>query len=59
MARLVIVDDDFAIHDLLRVFFEDLGHQVRCFETFGEASSYVCSSPAEIDLIIFAWEPET
>lgn len=52
MARLVIVDDDFAIHDLLRVFFEDLGHQVRCFETITEASSYICESPAEIDLII-------
>lgn len=52
MARLVIVDDDFAIHDLLRVFFEDLGHQVRCFETIGEASSHIAGNAGEIDLVI-------
>ena len=52
MARLVIVDDDFAIHDLLRVFFEDLGHQVRCFESVNEASAFVAAGSEEIDLII-------
>jgi two-component system response regulator HydG len=52
MARLVIVDDDFAIHDLLRVFFEDLGHAVKCFETVGQATKYITENAAEIDLII-------
>jgi len=52
MARLVIVDDDFAIHDLLRVFFEDLGHDVKCFENVTEAISYICDHSDRIDLIV-------
>ncbi len=52
MARLVIVDDDFAIHDLLRVFFEDLGHQVKCFESVSSTTKYVADNGGDIDLII-------
>ncbi|NJM09586.1 MAG: sigma-54-dependent Fis family transcriptional regulator [Bdellovibrionaceae bacterium] len=52
MARLVVVDDDLAIHDLLRVFFEDLGHEVTCFENVTEASSYITDNPDRIDLIV-------
>lgn len=52
MARLVIVDDDFAIHDLLRVFFEDLGHQVKCFESIREATAYIGKTAPDLDLII-------
>jgi two-component system response regulator HydG len=52
MARLVIVDDDLAIHDLLRVFFQDLGHEVTCFENVGTASNYFREHGGQIDLIV-------
>lgn len=52
MARLVIVDDDLAIHDLLRVFFQDLGHQVTCFENVAAASTYLTAHGQDVDLIV-------
>ncbi|MGE0528228.1 MAG: sigma-54-dependent transcriptional regulator [Bdellovibrionales bacterium] len=52
MARLVIVDDDPAIHDLLKVFFEDLGHQVTCLENLTQATQYISRNGYEIDLIL-------
>ena len=52
MARLVIVDDDLAIHDLLKVFFEDLGHEVTCFENLTAASTYIIENGSAIDLIV-------
>lgn len=52
MARLVIVDDDLAIHDLLKVFFEDLGHEVMCFENLTRASSYILEHAQEVELIV-------
>ncbi|MBX3020315.1 MAG: sigma-54-dependent Fis family transcriptional regulator [Bdellovibrionales bacterium] len=52
MARLVIVDDDLAIHDLLRVFFQDLGHDVRCFENVTSASQHLKERGHETDLIV-------
>lgn len=52
MARFVIVDDDQAIHDLLKVFFEDLGHSVRSFLTLGDSKAYIESEYDEIDLIV-------
>jgi DNA-binding NtrC family response regulator len=52
MARFVIVDDDRAIHDLLRVFFEDQGHEVRCFDGFRDSSKYIQENPSEFDLIV-------
>lgn len=53
MARILVVDDDLAIHDMLTVFFEDLGHKVQCYEslaTIVDTLTAEKSSPA--DLII-------
>lgn len=52
MSRLVIIDDDLAIHALLRAFFEGLHHQVQCFENLNSATDYIFPNHAEIDLII-------
>ena len=52
MARLTIIDDDTAIHALLKVFFEDLGHQVNCFENLSEVLAYLDDHAGEIDLIV-------
>lgn len=52
MARLVIVDDDLAIHDLLRVFFEDLGHEVACFANVTDVTKYILEKNLQIDLIV-------
>jgi DNA-binding NtrC family response regulator len=52
MVRLVIIDDDLAIHDLLSVFFKDLGYHVDCFSTLNEATQFIISRPEQIDLII-------
>src|SRR5690349_9019693 len=52
MARLVIIDDDFAIQDLLRVFFEDLHHSVACFESLSTGLEYLRSNGHETDLVI-------
>lgn len=52
MARFVIVDDDIAIHDLLKVFFEDLGHEIRCFETLASGTKYILEHRDQIDLIV-------
>lgn len=52
MARLVIVDDDLAIHDLLKVFFQDLGHTVTCLENIGTATQYILKHRDQMDLIV-------
>ncbi len=52
MARLVIIDDDPAIHALLKVFFEDLQNEVHCFENLTDATSYIYNHAGAIDLII-------
>ena len=52
MARLAILDDDLAIHDLLQVFFRDLGHDVACFENLEAISTYLGSHGKDVDLII-------
>ena len=52
MARLVVIDDDLAIHDLLKVFFEDLGHEVFCFETVAAALKFILAKGTPIDLIV-------
>jgi DNA-binding NtrC family response regulator len=48
----VIIDDDLAIHALLRAFFEGLHHQVQCFENLMSASEYIFAHSKDIDLII-------
>ena len=52
MPRLIVVDDDLAIHDLLKVFFEDLGHSIECFETVGSAKAHLETHGTKIDLIL-------
>ena len=52
MARLVIVDDDLAIHALLKVFFEESAHVVHCFENIAQATQYITDHGREIDLVV-------
>jgi DNA-binding NtrC family response regulator len=52
LAHLAIVDDDPAIHALLKVFFENLGHSVSCFENVNDASNYLLASANIVDLIV-------
>lgn len=52
MSRLVIIDDDLAIHALLRAFFEGLHHQVHCFENLSSGTEFIFSNRNEVDLII-------
>lgn len=52
MAHFVVVDDDVAIHDLLRVFFEDLGHRVQAFASLNSCADYLQSHGSQVDLII-------
>lgn len=52
MSQLVVIDDDLAIHDLLKVFFQDLGHEVTCFETLNSGMKYLEENGSKIDLIV-------
>ncbi len=52
VARLMIVDDDLAIHDLLKVFFEDLGHAVDCFENVEGAKRHLLAHGKDLDLVV-------
>ena len=50
LAHLVIIDDEESILDLLRFYFEDLGHKVTIFAEGSKALAFLGSQDADLVL---------
>lgn len=48
MAKLVVIDDEEAILDLLKFYLEDLGHEVTTFADGAKALAYLKTSPVSL-----------